>query len=412
MRRKQHSRRGQSIWLFALGLVAFFGFLAIVLDFGRMFLVKQRLHNHCDAAALAGALNLPEDPVGAVDRAAEYYARNTHSPQSPEFVGHGDTTDTSIYNIVPKPMQNWRNKTPADTVRITTPYQDAKTQALNLSPDNCIEVYAEREVINFLGQLMGRPTVRIRTRAVAFVTCKGESSGSGGGTNNCVSEGLVPIGYPVTQPPGWTPPPGMPTFVSPLDWVVGQRYQITHPGTGCQGNQYYLAIQSKGGKDLRTNLKYGVWGRTICTGDVVETEPGVKNGIVDDAINFRYNQCPTETWDSHSDTCPRVMTILIIDPWYSDYNGRCEVEVVGAAQFFVDQYTKGGHRDEEARAVYGWFLGFVGDAPSPGSSGDDDDSGGRCGDDDDTGGWGDDDDTGGGGSGPCPTSQKDVELVR
>lgn len=408
MRRKQQSRRGQSIWLFALGLIAFFGFLAIVLDFGRIFLVKQRLHNHCDAAALAGALNLPEDPAGAVDKAVEYYARNTHSPSTPEFVGHGDSTDTSLYNITPKPMKDWRNETPADLVRVTTPYQDAKTQALHLSPDRCIEVYAEREIINFLGQLMGRPTVHIRTRAVAFVTCEGEGSG-GAGSDNCVSEGLVPIGYPVTEPPNWTPPPGMPTYIPPLDWVVGQRYQITHPGSGVQGNQNYLAIQGRGGNALRTGLKYGIYGRTLCPGDVVETEPGVKNGIVADAINFRYDQCPTETWDSHSDSCPRVVTILIIDPWYSDYRGRCDVEVVGAAQFFLDRYIKGGHSSDDARAVYGWFLGFIGNTPSPGGSGDDDDSGCCTGDDDDSGGGGGD---GGGGGGPCPQSQKDVELVR
>ena len=393
MNRTPQRIRGQVVPLTALGIFVFFAFLAIVLDFGRMFLVKQQLHNHCDAAALAGAQNLPNADE-SIDKAAQYYATNLQVDFQQDM-WQSDTGDTSTFLIPPQPLKNWRNQD-GDFVNVTTPYEDDKTRALHLDPDDVIEVISSRTIIHFLGRLIGHPTVRLRARAVAYVVCRGcgddddsgDDDGSGGdddddddndGGGSCVEESLVPIGYPVAEPAGWWPPPHTPTFVAPQEWQIGQRYGITHPDTGVQGNHYFLALGGYGAKILEENLKHGVQGRQ-CLGDVVETEPGLKNGPVEDGISFRIDQCPTATWDNFpADTCSRPIIIAIVDTSIDDYNGRSNVRIVGFAKFFVDSYEKTGNPHGDSKTIFGRFMGSTLDGTlvvQEGSGGGDDDTGG------------------------------------
>ena len=70
------NERGQAIVLMTLSLVVIMGMAALVLDVGNWFHTKRRLQGTADAAALAGAQRLPDDPSGAQAMAMSYANKN------------------------------------------------------------------------------------------------------------------------------------------------------------------------------------------------------------------------------------------------------------------------------------------------------------------------------------------------
>jgi hypothetical protein len=67
---------GQFLVLFAMGLVAIMGFTALAIDTGLFYEDRRHLQNTADAAALAGAAELPGDPAAARDRAEEWVIKH------------------------------------------------------------------------------------------------------------------------------------------------------------------------------------------------------------------------------------------------------------------------------------------------------------------------------------------------
>jgi hypothetical protein len=67
---------GQAIVLMTLSLVVIMGMAALVLDVGNWFHTKRRLQGTADAAALAGAQDLPNDTTGAQTTALSYANKN------------------------------------------------------------------------------------------------------------------------------------------------------------------------------------------------------------------------------------------------------------------------------------------------------------------------------------------------
>jgi Flp pilus assembly protein TadG len=67
---------GQTVVVFALALTALIGFLALTFDVGQMALDRRSAQNAADAAALAGAQLLPENPDAAIADATAYAALN------------------------------------------------------------------------------------------------------------------------------------------------------------------------------------------------------------------------------------------------------------------------------------------------------------------------------------------------
>src|SRR5207244_3246074 len=68
--------RGQALVLTAIAIVMICGMAALVLDVGNWFRDKRRLQGTADAAALAGAQRLPDDPSGAQTMAMNYANQN------------------------------------------------------------------------------------------------------------------------------------------------------------------------------------------------------------------------------------------------------------------------------------------------------------------------------------------------
>ena len=70
------SERGQAFVLAAVAMVMCMGMAALVLDVGNWFRDKRRLQGTVDAAALAGAQQLPDDAAGAQSQAMTYANKN------------------------------------------------------------------------------------------------------------------------------------------------------------------------------------------------------------------------------------------------------------------------------------------------------------------------------------------------
>jgi Flp pilus assembly protein TadG len=70
------SERGQAFVLAAVAMVMLLGMAALVLDVGNWFRDKRRLQGTVDAAALAGAQQLPDDASGAQSQALTYANKN------------------------------------------------------------------------------------------------------------------------------------------------------------------------------------------------------------------------------------------------------------------------------------------------------------------------------------------------
>ena len=73
---RRSDERGQALVLTTIAMVMVCGMAALVLDVGNWFRDKRRLQGTTDAAALAGAQALPNDPSGAKNMALNYANAN------------------------------------------------------------------------------------------------------------------------------------------------------------------------------------------------------------------------------------------------------------------------------------------------------------------------------------------------
>jgi len=87
---KKDGERGQALVVFVLSAVVLFGMTALAIDVGSILHERRDLQNAADAASLAGALELPQDPVLAELRAQEWAQNNGVD------VAGGDSLDVSI----------------------------------------------------------------------------------------------------------------------------------------------------------------------------------------------------------------------------------------------------------------------------------------------------------------------------
>lgn len=71
--------------LMAAAMVALIGMAALAVDVGMMYLAKNRLTNTIDAAVLAGAHDLPDDPLGALQKAQAYVQLNGVAGTTADF---------------------------------------------------------------------------------------------------------------------------------------------------------------------------------------------------------------------------------------------------------------------------------------------------------------------------------------
>jgi Flp pilus assembly protein TadG len=98
--RHRQSRRGFSLVLFCVGLVALIAFVTLAVDIGRLRLARSQLQNAADAAALASASSLQFLPSSGVtkvqDAAIDTAAENTDLDQANSGSGARDDSDVQL----------------------------------------------------------------------------------------------------------------------------------------------------------------------------------------------------------------------------------------------------------------------------------------------------------------------------
>jgi putative Flp pilus-assembly TadE/G-like protein len=122
------NERGQSLVLTLLFLAAAVGMAAITIDVGSWYRADRKLQANADAAALAGAQELPARTVEARTAA----------------LGYADSNDGGLKS---------------DNVKFRT----------TLNPNDTIEVLTDRPAPGFFAQLFGRSVVDVRAKAAARV---------------------------------------------------------------------------------------------------------------------------------------------------------------------------------------------------------------------------------------------------
>ncbi len=122
----RRSERAQSLVITLVFMTALIGMAAAVLDVGSWYRADRKLQANADAAALAGAHELPERPTQAQDSALDYANRNDGgvSPSGIKF------RQTAV-------------------------------------PNDTIEVTAERPTPGFFAKMFGLDSVQVRAKAVA-----------------------------------------------------------------------------------------------------------------------------------------------------------------------------------------------------------------------------------------------------
>jgi len=306
--------RGISLVMASFLIVVLVGMVALTVDIGRLYLTRQFLVNSCDAAALAGGLELP-DEAKATSEASECANANGMGQHQVSFPADGMTEDG------------------ATKIRV----DGQKT--VN---------YMFARVLGFHSRPVGAYAVVLRTGPVGWV-----------------SDRVVPWGIP------WFCADG----VTQYDYNNGILYTIK---IGSQsdlasdlperigGNFYPLALGGTGGDVYRHDVKWGFDG-TVTVGDMVDTEPGVMVGPTnqaverdDDSLFTRALNEPwtNDTWDEYDYGNPRIVIVPIID---TVSGGRTDVEIMGFATFWVESCS--GHE------VTGYFIDYT--IPDAGGSGGD-----------------------------------------
>ena len=307
--------RGATLVVSALLLVVLLGAVAFAVDIGRLYVTRQYLVNVCDAAALAGGIELPHQDKATLKglECAEANQRTAWEQTS--------TFDVSF---------------PADGI---TPEGATKMRVDGLQA----VPHTFARILGFNSRPVGAYAVVEKTGSVGWV-----------------SDQVVPWGIP------WYDSSGR-----PYQYDTGVEYLLkvgsqTELGDGSRamvgGNFWALSLDSTGGSEYRQNIEWGA-DQEVKIGDVVDTEPGNMVGPTrqgTDARVGRASQPPwnDDTWDDHDYGNPRIVVVPIISPLS---NGRAEVTVIGFAAFFISSFT--------GKEVRGYFLGYT--IPKAGGSGPD-----------------------------------------
>ena len=159
MPREKRSRRGSTIVMVALMLVAFAAVGAIAADIGRFYVVAGELQTAADAAALKGAMVLQITPGNS--------PKSTIDPQVMAWVASTNLSDGSTLSVVADSI-HMAFYTPASTNNNTvTP------ASLVLDPagrPNAVYVAVDHQPKGVFAQIIGRATgPQIARRAVAWI---------------------------------------------------------------------------------------------------------------------------------------------------------------------------------------------------------------------------------------------------
>lgn len=183
---------------------------------------------------------------------------------------------------------------------------------------------AQRKVVNLFSRLItGTDTTMVGAIAKAKLFPLGSAVG------------VVPIG------------------VVQQDFSFGTTYTLkVGGGDGTTGNYGALALGGNGASNYLDNIKSGYNG-TLRAGDWVITETGNISGPTTDGINYRINQDSGATYNTVSESSPRIVILPVLESL--TVNGKGEVLITGFAAFFLEGAAGSGNDN----TVTGKFMRMV-----------------------------------------------------
>jgi len=322
--------RGQLSVLFALAMVTLVGVMALGADVGVLYYNWGQLQKAADAAALAGANSLPNDPTTAVANAKTYAVANG--------VKSSEVTATAIPTINPTQVQV--------VIQRTVPYSFARVLGLT---DGLVKVSA-----------IAAPPPGICTANAgpsAPISCGGTDCTSGGTTlmaGSCTPPGSTPAASGAPFPGGCGTSTGqyniLPIAVdnkTANSFVANSTYTLNRmdangangPWVDAPGNWGFIDIcGSTGGSALRSSIANGYYGE-LTIGNTLTTQPGVSNGNVAKGLNglldraASYKSTPTAT-DFNNPPDPRAVIVPLVN--FAGATGKSNVQITGFMAFYIN----------------------------------------------------------------------------
>ncbi|SHI69308.1 pilus assembly protein TadG-related protein [Desulfofundulus thermosubterraneus] len=289
--------RGTIIILVAAAMTALLASLALVVDVGHTAVQKSRLQKALDAAALAGARFLPDDPEAARARAVEYAAYNGVELEA----GDVSFSDGNLKIICSK----------------------------------------ERPVDLFFGPALGIDSWSIRARSAARV----------GAVKSAGGYPVLPLGildqelafgqlYTLKYGGGM----GTQGWYGALD-ITRNPAQFPDPGA-----EHRTIPGGTGARDYEDNLGRGV-SFNLKVGDRLYEKTGNMSGPTRDGLEERLKACPVHgascwssppDWRTSSSDCARFVIIPVLR-YLNPRGNEPDFEIVGFAAFFIEGQPGSGN---------------------------------------------------------------------
>jgi hypothetical protein len=207
--------------------------------------------------------------------------------------------------------------------------EEGSLKELNIRPSNQrkVSVTLEKEVPLYFMKIVNFSSAPVSVRSTAAAN------------PIIVSTGAVPLGIPED---------------TVLDFM--QEYELkVGAGDSVAGNFGILALSGAGAKNYETSLKYGYDGE-IYAGQIIDTETGNVAGKTREGVNYRIESSPYADGDiTHRDD-PRILKVLVYQPYKITGNQLKSVKIVGFAYFYLAKPI--AHNDTTIR---GYFIKKIGD---------------------------------------------------
>jgi|SRR5680860_87701 len=293
--------RGSVVVLVALALTTLLGFCALVTDVGLMYAQKAHLQNSVDAAALAGAQELPSNPTDAKIIAIDYAARN----------GASDVTVTFEVN-------------------------NAK-----------IIVQATQQVPTFFARIWGITEEQISVSARAMMV---PPTGLSGAVPLSIQEQDFFYGQEYVLKSGG----GSGTSDWYFDDSKNNAVEKSGEAPATPGWFGALELTGTGANTYENDLANGYQG-TLRVGQILNVKHGNMSGPTAEGINTRLSRdtrVPKNTISDYDNNAPQIVYIPIVKIISESGTSIQEVQIVGFAAFLLEGVAGNGNDS----VVTGWFI--------------------------------------------------------
>jgi hypothetical protein len=139
----------------------------------------------------------------------------------------------------------------------------------------------------------------------------------------------------------------------PLEYMKEYSLKVDS-GDSEYGNFGILALSGTGAMLYEQDLRDG-YENEINVGDIITTQTGNISGKTRDAVNYRINLCPYLEDDiTHRDN-PRIILVLVYQPYEVSSNQLKQVKITGFAYFYIK-----APMDFNDSSINGYFIKRVG----------------------------------------------------